>query len=248
MKNKHKHIKRTNTPGSNWLYFKIYCGVRTADILLLEVLKDVLFGFVEENKVDQWFYIRYKDPDFHIRLRLHLKDTLYIGAIIKSVHDSLAHSVADNSIYKIQVDTYQRELERYGTTSIKLAELLFYNDSRFILNSLDLITDEEVLILVQLKNIDQLLDNFGFNRIEKLDFSVNYMDYYKKEHQVIKYTNKQLGQKFRERLNAIESFFNEDNSEEYGVLYKALALKTKRDKPIISQIVHLKKQKNYQSH
>ena len=69
---------RTFIPGSEWIYFKIYTGTKTADA----ILKNELYGFVSEmlkNKViDKWFFIRYNDPDFHIRLRIHLKEKRFL--------------------------------------------------------------------------------------------------------------------------------------------------------------------------
>lgn len=66
---------RTFIPGSEWIYFKIYTGIKTADT----ILKNELYNFAREMKekslIDKWFFIRYTDPDFHIRLRLHLKET-----------------------------------------------------------------------------------------------------------------------------------------------------------------------------
>ena len=47
---------------------------KTADT----ILKNELYGFIQEmikNKsIDKWFFIRYSDPDFHVRLRIHLND------------------------------------------------------------------------------------------------------------------------------------------------------------------------------
>ena len=61
-------------PGSEWVYFKIYTGTKTAD----SILKNELYDFVKEmmkyDLIDRWFFIRYNDPDFHIRLRLHMKE------------------------------------------------------------------------------------------------------------------------------------------------------------------------------
>ena len=65
---------KTFIPGSEWVYFKLYTGTKTADT----ILKNELYGFIQEmikNKsIDKWFFIRYSDPDFHVRLRIHLND------------------------------------------------------------------------------------------------------------------------------------------------------------------------------
>jgi len=66
---------RTFIPGSEWVYFKLYTGTKTAD----SILKNELYGYVSKmlknGIIDKWFFIRYADPDFHVRLRLHLKES-----------------------------------------------------------------------------------------------------------------------------------------------------------------------------
>lgn len=60
--------------GSEWLYYKFYCGVKTADKLLTEVIKPLTEELQTKQLIDKFFFIRYTDPDLHIRLRFHLID------------------------------------------------------------------------------------------------------------------------------------------------------------------------------
>src|SRR5262249_46206428 len=56
-------VRRRFAPGSEWTYAKLYCGRAAADRLLAEQIAP-LAGIA-----DQWFFIRYEDPDFHLRVR-----------------------------------------------------------------------------------------------------------------------------------------------------------------------------------
>lgn len=229
-------VQRKFIVGSEWLYYKIYCGARTADSILLDYLKPALEELTTEKHIKQWFFIRYNDPDNHIRLRLQLKDTNKIGLVIQSLRLLFEPLLANRTIHKIQLDTYTRELERYGTTTISLAEELFCIDSRFILNALNLIADQELLLLIMLKNIDQLLASFELNLHEKRAFSRQQMQYYKQEFETTKTVHKQLAQKYRKQRLAITTFMNTQQSV-YIPLDKLLKDKQLEESNLIQQLM-----------
>ncbi len=58
--------KRSFIPGSEWIYYKIYCGVKTADKILTETIKPLVEQLKMLNLIEKWFFIRYSDPDTHI--------------------------------------------------------------------------------------------------------------------------------------------------------------------------------------
>ena len=104
---------KTFIPGSEWVYLKLYTGTKTADA----ILKNELSGYVREMKekdvIDQWFFIRYTDPDFHIRLRLHLRDARNFTCIFNRFFEYFQPMVDAGLVWNIQCDTYQREMDRY---------------------------------------------------------------------------------------------------------------------------------------
>ena len=75
-------IQRNFSIGSEWLYYKLYTGHKTADFILTEVIKPLTEEFLEKGLIDKWFFIRYADPKHHIRLRFHCLDTKNIGKVI----------------------------------------------------------------------------------------------------------------------------------------------------------------------
>jgi len=206
--------QRTFIPGEDWLYYKIYCGAKTADIILLEAIKPFMDELIVEKTIDKWFFIRYQDPDYHIRLRMHFLDVKNIGQVMSEILIILNPYVEEFSIHKIQLDTYQRELERYGKNSMEEVEHLFYYDSVCVCEALNFIDNEDLWLLYELKNMDSLLQNFGLNIKSKLVFATQQMEAYKSEFKVTKVVNKQLSMKYRERKDAIFNFFNYLSDEE----------------------------------
>lgn len=123
-------VVRSFPPGSEWFYAKLYTGTVSADSVLREVVRPVVERALASGAADSWFFIRYGDPEWHIRLRLHgspdgLRDTVF-----PALEAAASPLRADGRIWKTQLDTYEREIERYGgAESIELAERLFDADS-----------------------------------------------------------------------------------------------------------------------
>lgn len=64
-------MRRTFAPGSPWLYLKAYTGTASADHILTDTVGPVIEQLRESGVVDHWFFLRYADPEHHLRLRLH---------------------------------------------------------------------------------------------------------------------------------------------------------------------------------
>src|SRR6185312_2777038 len=131
-----KNIPRSFVPGSEWIYFKIYCGSTVSDKILMNVVKQAIDSLLEKCIIKEAFFIRYTDPHYHIRFRLHLEDrgdTEPLAAVLKSVYD-LLHPFSENGlVWKVQLDTYEREIERYGEHAIPASEAIFFHDTLLFL-------------------------------------------------------------------------------------------------------------------
>lgn len=136
---KTKKIKRAFLPGSNWIYLKIYCTAESADTLLLRLIKP----FIESNRqqVMSWFFIRYEDPDPHIRLRMLAREGDY-EKLLRGLHARLSEKTHIDLVRLVQQDTYEREIERYSAELMELVEDHFYMGSRMALTWIDLKTQE----------------------------------------------------------------------------------------------------------
>jgi len=192
---------RTFIPGSEWVYFKLYTGTKTADA----ILKKELYGYISEmlksNIIDKWFFIRYSDPEFHIRLRLHLKETRNFNNVFNRFFETCNPLVATGLVWNIQCDTYQREMERYGVNTVSLVEDLFYTDSEFtvhLLHQLNEENPEQHRWRMALALIDSFLSAFSFDLSQRKELLNRMSESYKKEFGFTHHNaTKQLNDKYR---------------------------------------------------
>lgn len=124
---------RVVPPSSEWLYFKIYAGAATVEKLLCEKLPVLLSEWKSTGKISRFFFLRLTDPDYHLRLRVSPTDYSMIGAIMASFNDFFAEELTSGFIQKVQIDTYRREIERYGGPLIIPSEALFSIDSELVI-------------------------------------------------------------------------------------------------------------------
>lgn len=174
-------IKRSYLPGEDWLYYKIYCGKRTADQLLVEEIQPLVQELTQEERIDQWFYLRYSDPQPHLRLRFLSPNTEHRNYLQQRIPAALTSYFQKDLIWKVQMDTYNRELERYGTTTIELSEYVFSVNSQLCLNVLEHLTNDTHVFLISLKVIDELLNSFGYTLDDKINLSKENFEAFKDE-------------------------------------------------------------------
>lgn len=124
-----KTEKRRFLPGSEWLYIKLYLNKSIANEVLL-----VIDGYMEQSAIkklsDSWFFVRYQDPDHHLRLRFKLNDNRYFQEFYLGLLSVIDVYVETGRIFTVQLDTYEREVERY-TGQVAKAEHLFCLDTAF---------------------------------------------------------------------------------------------------------------------
>jgi len=123
-------------PGNNeWLYYKLYgCSKRQNE--LISIIYEPLEKLVSGGLVKKYFYIRYTDPEPHIRLRLQPSDNR-LPELFAAAGQLISGLCKDGLISRAVIDSYTRETERYGGPNlIKHAEEYFYSDSKFAMRLL----------------------------------------------------------------------------------------------------------------
>jgi thiopeptide-type bacteriocin biosynthesis protein len=154
------NVRRSFVPGSEWVYFKIYCGSTVSDKILMEVVKPAIESLLKKLLIKKAFFLRYTDPHYHIRFRLHLdytSDTEPLAAVLKCIYDLLHPYYETGLVWKVQLDTYEREIERYGGHAIQSTEIIFFHDSLLFLNCMqhkEFAEDPQIRFFAALKNID----------------------------------------------------------------------------------------------
>ena len=157
--------------GSEWLYAKIYCGTKTADKILSEVMKPFTEELQKENIIDQYFFLRYHDSENHIRIRFHnAHQPEFWKEVISHLQAILRPYALNHTVSNIVFETYQRELERYDPGTIELSEAIFYHQSVTILDFISMLDGDEgeqYRWKVALKSIDLILDQFRYSLEQK---------------------------------------------------------------------------------
>ncbi len=125
-------IKRDYLLGSKWVYLKIYCRPSIANDLLIKKILPLVSNF-DHDILKSWFFVRYTDTSYHIRLRLRIDET-QVGNVLSNFKDRFTGAVSYQLVREYQSDIYRRELERYGSEIIEEVEELFYASSKLITN------------------------------------------------------------------------------------------------------------------
>ncbi|WP_212908998.1 lantibiotic dehydratase [Streptomyces sp. TS71-3] len=114
-------------PGSSWLYAKLYCSSERQDEIIARALADLLAKLPD---LQRWFYIRYQDPDAHLRLRFHGDPAELAGGVLPLLGDWASGLSASGMAGRLVLDTYDPEWERYGgPEAMSCAEEFFRADS-----------------------------------------------------------------------------------------------------------------------
>lgn len=171
-------IKRHFYPGSEWIYFKIYCGQKAAQRILLFIDKEL--NNTEYGK--NFFFVRYADPEFHLRIRFRIEnEDIRSRFIVFFYHKLYEYNKIHDQFSKLTIDTYSRELERYHPLLMVHAENIFINNSQFVIGLLNQSSNYDYLQLMSLKYVDMVLNAFEFDLEKKLQFASNHSTSFKEQ-------------------------------------------------------------------
>ncbi|MRX69342.1 thiopeptide-type bacteriocin biosynthesis domain-containing protein [Flavobacterium resistens] len=225
--------------GSQWLYYKVYTGVKTADLILLENLEPVIAELELNKQIKRWFFIRYNDPEAHIRLRFLVDKTNDLLTVINALQPIFSQLMKDNLVWKIQTDTYQREIERYGFKTMDASEFFFWNDSKMILQYLLLqsaFSERETPLFFSFLAIDSFLNSFELSALEKLALMDKLQIAFKKEFQIDKAQKKNLDLNYRTLYPKIKCFLETSNKNDFPEIFSIIMEKSNNIKEVVSNI------------
>ena len=211
-------IQRTFNVGSEWLFVKLYGGVKSLDKILSDDILPLTNELLEEGIIEKWFFIRYEDTDKHLRIRFyHGNKPDFIGKVLSRLHEVLKDYLNEGIIFKIQADTYQREIERYGNETMELSESVFFHDSKAIASVLSLIegdAGEKYRWMFGLRGIDMLLDDFGYNMQAKAKLMADIKEGFFQEFGGSDKLKHQLNDKYRSERESIEKILDAQQDTE----------------------------------
>ncbi|MFE7510305.1 lantibiotic dehydratase [Streptomyces sp. NPDC057540] len=130
--------RRAVLPGGEWLYAKLYVPDGLQDqVLSRHVSRLVDSDAARAAGTDAWFFLRYADPDPHLRLRFQGKPETLWPVLLPAVRE-WAEELRDAGLTdRLVLDTYDPETERYGgPAALAHAERVFHADSAAVLTQL----------------------------------------------------------------------------------------------------------------
>lgn len=121
---------RVRLPGSDWLFAKFYAPFEQLNRLLISDLADLIEMAENSGLARRWFFLRYSDPEPHLRIRWQGDPELLLRHLLPQVSAFAEQLCANGRLSKLVIDTYEREVERYGgPAGLEVCEDIFHVDS-----------------------------------------------------------------------------------------------------------------------
>jgi class I lanthipeptide synthase len=159
-------------PGADVLYAKLYGAPSGVDALVREVAAPLARRALDAGAARGWFFVRYRDSDHHLRLRFFGERARLWGEVLPALHEAVEPLLASGRVAKLQLDTYEREVDRYGgPAGVQLAERLFCADSEACVAILEGLEDEAERWQAVALGVDALLRDFGLDGPARLAFA-----------------------------------------------------------------------------
>lgn len=167
----HPLPSRNRPPGSEWLFVKLYCPRQFEDDMIAEPLLAFADEAITTQLADSWFYIRYSDPERHIRLRFRGQPERLANDLFPRLSRWAGSWLEQGIFSKFVFDTYEQEVERFGgSEGLKASEEIFAADSRSCARLLRCVRknswpkDETTFLAL---SIDHLLASIGLSEDER---------------------------------------------------------------------------------
>jgi lantibiotic biosynthesis protein len=213
-------LQRKFFPGSEWLYYKVYCGPKTIEKVLTEYVLPFIENAIVESKFEKFFFLRYKDDFTHLRIRFFNTSPEKQQLLHREFTSLLNGLAAIEMTDKFMLDTYTREIGRYYENTMELSETIFFNDSLAVLRLANLLGSEDgdkYRLIFAMRGIDSLLSDFNCSIAEKGTLLKDMQKGFFREFWGGPVLQKQLNDKYRLLQKEIFSFMNSNNDDSNGI-------------------------------
>jgi thiopeptide-type bacteriocin biosynthesis protein len=238
-----KIFRRSFPPGSEWLYAKLYCGPANADRILHGLIAPLLRQSFGSKAADAWFFIRYNDPDGHLRVRLHGPPQRLLMEVLPALRARAEKALADGVLHRLEMATYEREVERYGgPEGMLLCEKLFQADSEAAVKILENLSGDEgtgARWRLALAGADKLLSDLEMEDRSKLALLAQLKEGYFQEFGGTTALKKAIGDRFRKERALLETLLESQEAEDPSLAsgLPALVERTRTTKPVIATLL-----------
>jgi thiopeptide-type bacteriocin biosynthesis protein len=132
---------RIRLPGSDWLFAKFYLPADRITDLMTGPVADLCSMAENSGLARRWFFLRYSDPEPHLRVRWQGEPELLLHQMLPQVTSFAQQLIDAGRIQKLVIDSYELEIERYGgLEGTEISERIFHADSKTVLGLLSLPT------------------------------------------------------------------------------------------------------------
>lgn len=217
------NIERRLIPSRQFIYFKLFTSELLADEIIIDIYNHLFNSILHQYVIKTFFFVRYSDPSFHLRVRFFLNNENDYTQFSKVIDKILKRLYKEKKIWKVQIDTYEREVERYKLLPISRVELFFFKESVFLIEILKIIKNnneknENELWKIIIWIMDMYLSSCGINIESKTAFSELMSDVYKKEFGFDYYNSKCLNTTYSTYKTIIhEILLSKENIEKMGI-------------------------------
>ncbi len=234
---------RQHIPGGQWLMLKIYTGNTTSDYLLRDKIAPLLKEVLQQASVKSWFFMRFGDPDWHIRLRFNAAPEVLYGTLMPQLNALLQPLYQQGLVNKVEVVTYEQELERYGGEQcMALSEKMFQHDSQACLSLLQLLEEQPADVRWQatLLGCDYLVKDFGLNTEACHQLFKSQRDNFAKEFNETSVLRKEMGKKYRLHETHLQQILlSEEQPQLWQAIHQVFAQRSKDTIEVIASIREL---------
>ncbi len=228
--------------GSSWSYAKIYTGTAGADEVLRRFVAPIARDAITSGAADAWFFVRYRDPHWHLRVRFHGDPERLRAEVGERLAQHLRVALEDGLVWRVQHDTYEREVERYGgIRGVELAERLFWRDSESVVDVLDELwgeADTDARWKLALRGTDRLFDDLGLSLAAKHAIATRARANLAAEQGVGVEFGRQVGTRFRRERDALVRLLQDDDGGDalLGAGLAHLRERSRRLAPIVAEL------------
>ncbi|WP_431089750.1 lantibiotic dehydratase [Paenibacillus sp. 8b26] len=167
-------MNRGILPGGNWLYLKLY-GIKERETDLIGLSLGQLINKPDfEDWSEKAYFIRYVDPEHHIRLRFQGDPDKLWTIGLAQLNQWASQLREEGLITNMILDTYLPEIERYGGQALmELAEQVFDIDSKWVVSYLGGVRSKVFNLDVEIAaviNIIHYLSGFDLTIQQQVDW------------------------------------------------------------------------------
>ncbi|GAA0304462.1 hypothetical protein GCM10009128_24770 [Psychrosphaera haliotis] len=222
--------------GDQWLCCKIYCGQLIAEEILVNNLSPWINKKFESGQLENFFFLRFADPERHIRLRLNVKHVDLTSSLLEELNHILKKLFKEKKISDVNWISYTRETERYGgRESMVLAERIFTADSLAVLSILEKGLPDDLMWKVSILGCNEILEDFNLSIESILMILGNLRSAYGEEFNEDTNTRLSLGKKYRDEKESLYQLLEgETNDELHQDIIDVFAARSK----VVSHTIH----------